>query len=154
VKWVCRASTSLHHLVLSQPASHSDAVWAWGLAWGKASIDGIKSYGSEKENVTVLRDRRRFRSFTRAAQLTLRNSNFLIQLTAKTTRILTKIQDASRMPKSLKKKNVKKKNPVAVAFGMLGASKGGIARAKKLSPERRSEIARKSAAARWSRPIE
>jgi hypothetical protein len=41
------------------------------------------------------------------------------------------------------------KNPAAVALGMLGGLKGGPARAKKLSKERRSEIARKAAEARW-----
>jgi hypothetical protein len=45
----------------------------------------------------------------------------------------------------------KKKNPAAVALGKLGASKGGIARAKKLSPERRKEIARKAILARWKK---
>jgi len=45
-------------------------------------------------------------------------------------------------------KRVKKKNPIGVAFGMLGASKGGKARALKLSAKRRSEIARKASAAR------
>jgi len=45
----------------------------------------------------------------------------------------------------------KKKNPIGVAFGKLGASKGGKARAAKLSPQRRREIARKAGAARWSR---
>ena len=45
----------------------------------------------------------------------------------------------------------KKKNPIGVAFGMLGASKGGKARAKKLSAKRRSQIARKAVLARWSK---
>jgi len=45
----------------------------------------------------------------------------------------------------------KKKNPIGVAFGKLGASKGGKARALKLSPERRREIARKAGAARWGK---
>lgn len=45
------------------------------------------------------------------------------------------------------------KNPAAVALGRLGGKKGGKARAAKLSPERRREIARQAAAARWgSRP--
>ncbi len=44
------------------------------------------------------------------------------------------------------------KNPAAVALGRLGGKKGGPARAKKLSKERRSEIARKAAEARWKRP--
>jgi hypothetical protein len=43
------------------------------------------------------------------------------------------------------------KNPAAVALGRLGASKGGKARAEKLSPERRKEIASKAAKARWDK---
>jgi hypothetical protein len=50
--------------------------------------------------------------------------------------------------RSEKKQQVKKKNPAAVALAMLGASKGGKARAAKLSAKRRSEIARKAGAAR------
>ena len=42
------------------------------------------------------------------------------------------------------------KNPAAVALGKLGGLKGGRARAEKLSPERRAEIAQKAAKARWS----
>ena len=41
------------------------------------------------------------------------------------------------------------KNPAAVALGRLGGKKGGKARAEKLSPERRSEIAKKAAEKRW-----
>ena len=41
------------------------------------------------------------------------------------------------------------KDPSAVALGRKGGLKGGKARAAKLTPERRSEIARKAAAARW-----
>lgn len=37
-----------------------------------------------------------------------------------------------------------------VQAGRLGGAKGGAARAKKLSPERRREIARKAAARRWA----
>ena len=43
------------------------------------------------------------------------------------------------------------KNPAAVALGRLGGQKGGKARAAKLSPEQRREIAKKAAAARWRR---
>ncbi len=43
------------------------------------------------------------------------------------------------------------RNPAAVALGKLGASKGGKARAGKLSKARRREIAKKAAEARWSR---
>jgi hypothetical protein len=41
------------------------------------------------------------------------------------------------------------KNPNAVALGRLGGKKGGKARAEKLTPEQRSEIARRAAQARW-----
>lgn len=41
------------------------------------------------------------------------------------------------------------KDPRAVELGRQGGLKGGAARAKKLSPERRLEIAKKAAAARW-----
>lgn len=41
------------------------------------------------------------------------------------------------------------RNPAAVALSKLGASKGGKARAKKLSAKKRSEIAKKAARARW-----
>jgi hypothetical protein len=43
------------------------------------------------------------------------------------------------------------KKPAAVAPGKLGASKGGKARAKKLTKEQRVEIARKAAKARWAK---
>ena len=43
------------------------------------------------------------------------------------------------------------KNPAAVALGRLGGLKGGRARARKLSPEQRSEIAKKAAQTRWAR---
>ena len=41
------------------------------------------------------------------------------------------------------------KDPERVERGKLGGSKGGTIRAAKLSPARRSEIARKAARARW-----
>ena len=44
---------------------------------------------------------------------------------------------------------VKRKNPAAVALGRLGGLKGGKARAEKLTPEQRSEIARRAVMARW-----
>lgn len=43
------------------------------------------------------------------------------------------------------------KDPHAVVLGRKGGLKGGKARAKKLSSEQRSEIARKAAKARWSK---
>ena len=45
------------------------------------------------------------------------------------------------------------KNPAAVALGRLGGKKGGKARAEKLSQKRRSEIAKKAAAARWGKNV-
>lgn len=41
------------------------------------------------------------------------------------------------------------KDPAAVALGRKGRLKGGKALAEKLTPEQRSEIARKAAAMRW-----
>jgi len=43
------------------------------------------------------------------------------------------------------------KNPAAVALGRLGGLKGGAARAAKLSPTMRSEIARNAAEKRWEK---
>jgi len=43
------------------------------------------------------------------------------------------------------------KNLAAVVLGHLGGKKGGKARAKKLTPEQRSEIARRAAQARWQK---
>lgn len=44
------------------------------------------------------------------------------------------------------------KDPERVARGKLGGSKGGKLRAEKLTKEQRVDIARKAAAARWSKP--
>ncbi len=41
------------------------------------------------------------------------------------------------------------RNPKAVESGRLGGRKGGKTRAERLTPEERSEIARRAAAARW-----
>jgi hypothetical protein len=41
------------------------------------------------------------------------------------------------------------KDPAAVALGRKGGLKGGKARAAKLTPEQRSDIARKAALKRW-----
>jgi hypothetical protein len=43
------------------------------------------------------------------------------------------------------------KNPAAVALGKLGGLKGGKARAESLTAKKRSEIAKKAAAARWKK---
>ncbi len=44
------------------------------------------------------------------------------------------------------------KDPAAVESGRRGGMRGGKARAEKLTPAQRSEIAKKAAASRWSRP--
>lgn len=43
------------------------------------------------------------------------------------------------------------KNPAAVSLGRLGGLKGGKARAKKLTPKQRHEIAKLAASARWKK---
>jgi hypothetical protein len=45
----------------------------------------------------------------------------------------------------------KKKNPYAVALGRRGGKKGGPARAAAMTPEERSESARKAVLARWAK---
>jgi hypothetical protein len=54
------------------------------------------------------------------------------------------VEEATSKPKN------NTKNPAAVALGRLGGLKGGKARASKLTPEKRKEIARKAAKARWA----
>lgn len=54
-------------------------------------------------------------------------------------------------PKLLEESSEAQKNPHAVALGSLGGKKGGKARAEKLTPEQRSEIAKKAAKARWGK---
>lgn len=43
------------------------------------------------------------------------------------------------------------KNPHAVALGRLGGLRGGLARAARLGPKKRSQIAAKAAKARWKK---
>lgn len=42
------------------------------------------------------------------------------------------------------------KNPHAVALGRAGGLKGGKARAERLTPQQRSDIARRAATSRWA----
>ena len=46
------------------------------------------------------------------------------------------------------------KNQAAVELGRLGGLKGGKARAEKLSPRRRKQIAKQAALARWNKSEE
>ena len=59
------------------------------------------------------------------------------------------VQAAFRVVREATEGKPPAKNPAAVALGKLGASKGGKARAAKLSKRRRREIAKKAARARW-----
>jgi hypothetical protein len=45
----------------------------------------------------------------------------------------------------------REKDPAAVALGRKGGLKGGKARAEKMTPEERSESARKAVQARWAK---
>jgi hypothetical protein len=47
----------------------------------------------------------------------------------------------------------KKKDPSAVALGRKGGKKGGPARAANMTPEQRSESARKAVQVRWSKTV-
>jgi len=58
------------------------------------------------------------------------------------------VQEAT---KQVEPKPAKKKNFDAKALGHLGGLKGGVARAEKLTPERRVETAKKAAQARWGK---
>lgn len=68
----------------------------------------------------------------------------LNQLAAAIVRAATDPSDAAEKPKK------RRKDPAAVALGRKGGKKGGKARAASLTPERRSEIARKAASRRWA----
>ncbi len=64
------------------------------------------------------------------------------------------IHDGDKTVEAAIKEDTKlEKNPAAVALGRLGGKKGGPARAAKLTPEQRKEIAKKAAAARWNRDV-
>jgi len=56
---------------------------------------------------------------------------------------------AKRVFDQIEAREKPKKNPAAVALGKLGGPKDGPARAKALTSERRTEIARKAALTRW-----
>jgi hypothetical protein len=60
------------------------------------------------------------------------------------------VQEATKEPEQPIPK-AEGKNPHAVALGRLGGLKGGKARAKKMTPEQRKEIAKKAAKARWDK---
>lgn len=62
------------------------------------------------------------------------------------------VQEATTEPKQEKPLPTEDgKNPNAVALGRLGGLKGGKARAAKMTPEQRKEIAKKAAQKRWNK---
>ena len=68
-----------------------------------------------------------------------------------------KKQDINQLASSILEQTIKEsekdagKNPHAVALGRMGGLKGGKARSDKLTPEQRTEIAKKAAAKRWAK---
>lgn len=64
---------------------------------------------------------------------------------------ILKAVTAEPSKKPSKKKTGHTKNPAAVALGRLGGKKGGPARAKKLSAEERTAIARNAALMRYGK---
>ena len=63
------------------------------------------------------------------------------------------VQEATAEPEEAQPKEpeltIEERHAAAVALGRLGGKKGGKARADKLTPEQRREIAKKAAQARW-----
>ncbi len=70
------------------------------------------------------------------------------ETTVRVVREATRDHDAAEPPET---PAPREKNPAAVALGRLGGKKGGKARAAKLSPERRADIARTAARKRWQK---
>jgi hypothetical protein len=59
--------------------------------------------------------------------------------------------DLNQLARRIVQETTEPKQPTAAQIsGRNGGLKGGVSRAEKLSPERRSEIARKAANARWN----
>lgn len=61
------------------------------------------------------------------------------------------IVDTVKDQKKVAKKKPKEKNRAAVELGRLGGLKGGKERARRLSKEKRIEIAKKAANKRWKK---
>jgi hypothetical protein len=75
------------------------------------------------------------------------------------TKTPKRLKDANRLAKCIvdiltgnaPEEKPAEKDPAAVALGRRGGLKGGKARAEKMTPEQRAEIARKAAQARWQK---
>lgn len=61
------------------------------------------------------------------------------------------VESLTSEPQPSVEEEIPRKNPAAVELGRLGGLKGGKARAARLSPKKRIEIARQAAKARWSK---
>ena len=59
--------------------------------------------------------------------------------------------DLNQIAASIVEQTTREKNPAAVELGRLGGLKGGKARDLALSKRRKSQIAKKAAAARWKK---
>ena len=59
------------------------------------------------------------------------------------------VEEATQEDKDAESEQTESKKPDYAALGRKGGLKGGKARADKLTPEERKEIARKAAKARW-----
>jgi hypothetical protein len=64
---------------------------------------------------------------------------------------LESIGEAPKYNPDEAKPAVAAKNPNAVALGRLGGLRGGLVRAARLGPKKRSQIAAKAASARWGK---
>jgi len=69
-------------------------------------------------------------------------------------RVVEQAIGAPLAPKRVLRFPERKKNAAAVALGKLGGAKGGHARAAKLTPKERTEIARRAGKARWAKEKE
>jgi len=63
------------------------------------------------------------------------------------------VQEATQGEEEAKPQQTADKKLDYAALGRLGGKKGGKARAARLTPEQRSDIARKAAQARWPRNV-
>lgn len=66
---------------------------------------------------------------------------------------LESIGEAPKFDPAAEKPTDANKNPHAVALGRLGGLKGGVTRAAKLAPQKRSQIAAKAAKTRWEKKL-
>ena len=62
------------------------------------------------------------------------------------------VQEATQEDEPTEPQETPRGKPDYAALGRLGGKKGGKARAEKLTPERRREIAKKAAMSRWHPP--